>query len=40
MTVRRLRDELSNAEFIQWQVFFGWRAQLEELEMKAAADGR
>lgn len=33
MTVARLRDDLSNQEFVEWQVFWGWRKQIQELEV-------
>jgi hypothetical protein len=31
MTVAQLRGEMSNAEFVEWSVFLGRRAQREEL---------
>lgn len=34
MTVARLRDEMSEAEFVGWSVFLGRRAQREELASK------
>jgi hypothetical protein len=35
-TVAELRATISNEEFVQWQVFWGWRKQLEEMQ---AANG-
>ena len=32
MTVGRLREEMSNHEFVAWTVFYARRAQREELE--------
>jgi hypothetical protein len=32
MTVTRLRAEMPNAEYVDWQVFLGRRAQREQLE--------
>ncbi len=37
MTVAHLRTEMSNAEFVQWTVWFARRAQQQELEQKKAA---
>lgn len=31
MTVGRLRAEMSNAEFVAWYVYYGRKAQREEL---------
>lgn len=31
MTVARLREEMTNDEFEQWRVFWGWRHQMEEV---------
>lgn len=31
MTVARLRAEMSNEEYVQWQVFLGRKAQRDEL---------
>ena len=32
MTVARLRTEMSNAEYLGWQMFYARKAQREELE--------
>lgn len=37
MTVARLREEMSNLEFVQWTRFLGVMAQTQELEAKQAA---
>lgn len=34
MTVARMEAEMPNAEFMRWQVFFGRRAQREQLAAK------
>lgn len=31
MTVRRLREEMSNEEMLRWSVYLGRRAQIAEL---------
>lgn len=31
MTVARLRDELSHAEYVRWSVYFGRKGQRAEL---------
>jgi hypothetical protein len=37
MTVRELRERMSNYEFVQWTRYFAWVRQSEELASKAAA---
>jgi hypothetical protein len=39
MTVARLEAEISNAEWVRWGVYYGRRAQREQLAAKAAARG-
>lgn len=34
MTVARLRQEMSNAEFVRWDVYYGRLAQQQELAAK------
>jgi len=36
MTVRQLRTEMPNDEFVRWQVYYGRKAQRQELEAKRA----
>lgn len=36
MTVSRLRDEMSNAEFVAWCMYHARKAQRQELAMKKA----
>jgi hypothetical protein len=36
MTVRRLREEMTMREWIQWGVYYGRKAQRRELEMARA----
>lgn len=36
MTVTALRAEMPNAEFIQWQAFYTWRAAEQEKAAKKA----
>lgn len=36
MTVAALRQEMSAAEFLGWQVYYGRKAQRQELEMAKA----
>lgn len=36
MTVGRLRQEMTNAEFIHWIAYYERKSQREELEMKKA----
>lgn len=37
MTVRELRERMSQDEFVMWTRYFAVKAQTEELEAKAAA---
>lgn len=39
MTVSRLRQEMSSFEFMQWGVYFGRKAQRQEMEVKRARQG-
>jgi hypothetical protein len=34
MTVARMNAEMSNAEYMHWQAFYGRRAQREEMAQK------
>ena len=34
MTVARMRNEMSNHEYIGWRAFYTWRAAMRELESK------
>lgn len=34
MTVRRLRAEMSNAEFVRWNVYYARIAQQQQLEQR------
>lgn len=34
MTVARLREEMTNEEFVYWCIYFGRKAQREELALK------
>jgi hypothetical protein len=36
LTVRRLRAEMDQQEFLEWGVFYARKAQREELEMSKA----
>lgn len=36
MTVGRMRAEMSEAEFVEWSVFLGRRAQREQLQQQMA----
>lgn len=36
MTVERLRQEISNDEFIRWCVYFGRRAQRQEIAWRTS----
>lgn len=41
MTRDRLRDEMSSEEFLDWQVYYGRKAQRQELEIsKIGRTGR
>ncbi|MEU7817059.1 hypothetical protein [Pseudonocardia sp. NPDC049154] len=40
MTVARLEAEMSNAEFVEWQVFHARKAQRRELAEKMQKHGR
>lgn len=40
MTVARMEAEMSNAEFVEWQVFHARKAQRAELEQKMAKHRR
>lgn len=40
MTVERLRREMSSHEFMRWSVYYGRKAQREELAQKKAEKGR
>lgn len=40
MTVARLRAELSNDEYLRWGIYFGRKAQRDELELLKAKAGR
>jgi hypothetical protein len=40
MTVDRLRAEMSSEEFMRWGVFYGRKAQREELAQKKAEKRR
>lgn len=37
LTVARLRREMSSHEFMQWGVYFGRKAQRQEMEVKRRA---
>lgn len=39
MTVARLRAEMSNDEFTRWGIYYGRKAQREELAAKTAKGG-
>jgi hypothetical protein len=39
MTVTRLRGEMPNSEFVQWAVFYGRKAQRQEIESKKRKGG-
>lgn len=34
MTVERLRTEMSQDEFVRWNIYYGRKGQRRELEMK------
>jgi hypothetical protein len=36
MTVARLRAEMSNDEYLRWGIYYGRKAQREELAVKRA----
>ena len=36
MTVERMHREMSNAEYVGWEMYYARKAQREELEMKSA----
>lgn len=36
MTVRQLREEMSNREYVQWQVYLGRKAQNQDLANRVA----
>jgi hypothetical protein len=40
MTVEEMRERMSNEEFVRWSVYFGRKAQREELAMKQAKGRR
>lgn len=40
MTVEEMRERMSNEEFVRWGVYFGRKAQREELAMKQGRRGR
>ena len=40
MTVEEMRERMSNEEFVRWSVYYGRKAQREELAMKSAKRGR
>lgn len=40
MTVAELRERMSAQEWVGWHVYFGRKAQREELEMAKAKGGR
>lgn len=40
MTVQEMRERMSNLEFVSWSVYFGRKAQREELAAKSAKRGR
>lgn len=40
MTVSRLRHEMSNDEFVAWQMYYARLAQREELERLKAGGGK
>lgn len=40
MTVSSMREEMGQAEFTQWKVYFGRRAQRDEMARKKAARSR
>lgn len=40
MTVEEMRERMSNREFVAWSVYFGRKAQREELAMKSAQGRR
>lgn len=40
MTVSRMRDEMTNSEFIHWAAYYERKAQREELEMLKAKAAR
>ncbi len=40
MTVERMNREMSNAERVSWEIYYGRKAQREELAMKTGRKGR
>lgn len=40
MSVARLRREVSSQEFVQWSVYYGRKAQRQEMASKTAARGK
>lgn len=40
MTVGRLRDEMSNEEFVRWQMYYARIAQRQELERLKQGGGQ
>jgi hypothetical protein len=40
MTVEEMRERMSNEEFVRWSVYYGRKAQREELAAKSAKRGR
>lgn len=36
MTVGRMRAEMSNAEFVEWGVFYGRQAQRQQMDQQMA----
>jgi hypothetical protein len=40
MTVARLRDEMSNEEFVRWEVYYARIAQRQELERLKQGSGQ
>jgi hypothetical protein len=36
MTVARMEDEMPNAEYVRWHMFYALRGQEQELEQKLA----
>jgi hypothetical protein len=40
MTVHKLRSTMSNDEFVHWAIYYGRKAQRQELATKMARNGR
>ena len=40
MTVSQLREQMSNDEFVYWDMYYARKAQREELELKKAQAGQ